>query len=96
MTDEERHKKITEGVTQIGRLVGQCAKHDMSVSDIIIMLQTSTSLVCEMNNIDIAEYMKFLYVLHRRRVTPAGYSPSEHSLNAELSAIFAPKDQDAR
>lgn len=91
MTEAEKHAKITEGVNQIGRLVGQCAKHDMTVSDIMIMMQTSTSLFCEMNDIDIAEYVKVLYVLHRRRTTAAEYSPSDHSINAELSAIFALK-----
>lgn len=91
---EADHKKITGGgVTQIGRLVGQCAKHNMTVSDIMIMMQTATSLVCEMNDIDIAEYMKFLYILHRRRTTAVEDAPSDHIINAELAAIFNLNDK---
>lgn len=89
MTQEERHQKISEGVAQIGRLIGTCAKHEMDIHDIMIMMQTSTSLVCEMNDVPIDEYMKFLYVLHKRRLDPTYDGSDENSVNAELCTIFA-------
>ena len=90
MNDKERHAKMTEGVTQIGKLVGHCAKHGLYQSDIVIMMQTATSLVCELNEIDIAEYMKYLYILHKRRINPKE-TFEEPVIDAELSALFALK-----
>ena len=89
MTDQERHAKMSEGVAQIGKLVGHCAKHGLTESDIMIMLQTSTSLVCEMNKIEIAEYMKFLYVLHKRRTGHPEEDLAEPVIDAELAVIFS-------
>lgn len=92
MTKQERHAKMNEGVAQIGKLVGHCAKHGLTESDIVIMLQTSTSLVCEVNEIDIAEYMKLLYVLHKHRTGHPVEDLAEPIINAELAAIFALRD----
>lgn len=90
MKKEERHAKMSEGVLQIGRLFEACTKVGLNESDIVIMLQTSTSLMCEMNDIDIAMYMKFLYVLHRCRLDASYDGSEEQVVHAELSALFAP------
>lgn len=96
MTEEAKkltHRKMSEGVAQIGRLVAICAKEGLTESDIIIMLQTATSLVCEMNAIEIGEYMKFLYVLHKRRTGQATEEQlTEDIVNAELAVMFSLKD----
>ena len=46
MTEAERHAKITEAVSQIGKLIGVCAQNGLDKSDILTMMQTATSLMC--------------------------------------------------
>ena len=68
MTHKERQEKISEAVAQIGRLVGACAKHGLGQDDILVTLQTATSLLCEVNEVPIATYTKALYELHAKRM----------------------------
>ena len=67
MTNKERQAKISEAVSQIGRLVGACAKHGLTQDDIMTMIQTSTSLVCEINDVPLDIYVTRLRDLHERR-----------------------------
>jgi flagellar biosynthesis/type III secretory pathway chaperone len=68
MTEKERHAKITEAVSQIGQLIGTCAAHNMDRGDILTMLQTSTSLFCEVNELPMKTYVDHLYKLHAARM----------------------------
>jgi hypothetical protein len=88
---EEKHAKMNEGVTQIGRLIGVCAENGLGQDDVSIMMQTATSLFCEMNDIDIEFYIQFLYVLHRQRVEPGYDGRDEAAVHAEIAAMFAPE-----
>lgn len=89
MTTKQRHAKITEGVMQIGRLIEVCAKNGLTVEDVQVMMQTSASLFCEMNQTNISTYMKLFFVLHRKR-QDANYDGTD--VNAELAALFSLKE----
>jgi len=69
MTDKERYAKMGEAVSQIGRLIAVCSENGLDGNDILIMLQTSTSLFCEMNDVEITHYTKHLNDLHNMRIT---------------------------
>jgi len=55
-------------------------------------MQTASSLLCEVNEIDIATYMKFLYVLHKRRMDADYDGSDEQVVMAEISALFNLKE----
>lgn len=94
MNQKERHEKITEAVAQIGRLVGVCAQVGLDQDDILIAMQTATSMLCEINDIPIKRYIQFLYVAHKVRTDKdcnlATNRPEDHELHAEIAALFAP------
>jgi len=96
MSNKERHEKMNTAVTQIGRLIYKCAEHGLDQGDIVISMQTATSLLCEVNEIDIIHYMEFLYVLHSRRTNPDYDGSDESVVRAELAALFTPTPKDAQ
>jgi hypothetical protein len=68
MTEEERQEKRSEAVSQIGKLVGACIRAELGRQDVMVILQTATSLMCEMNEVPIADYTSDLYKLHAERM----------------------------
>lgn len=88
MDKKERHAKMSEAVAQIGRLFGVCAEKGLDKEDILIILQTATSLTMEMNDVPIYWYMQFLYVLHRRRLDPDYGGSDPAMVRAELRKLF--------
>ncbi len=85
---KQRHAKMNEAVAQIGRLIGVCAKEGLNKDDILIMLQTSTSLTLEMNDVPIDWYILFLYVLHQKRTSPDYDGSDPAKVRAELRKLF--------
>lgn len=86
---KQRHAKISEAVSQIGRLIEVCAKNGLDKDDILIMLQTSTSLFCEMNEVPIGWYMQFLYVVHQKRLNQDYLGSDESTVHKELRDLFS-------
>ena len=88
MKQEEKNAKMNEAVSQIGRLITVCAENGLDQGDVSIMLQSSTSLFCEMNELPMKDYLMFLYVLHQARLEP-GYDGSDPAVvRAELRKLF--------
>lgn len=88
MTKKERHAKMNEAVVQIGKLISVCAKEGLNQADILIMLQTATSLTLEMNEVPIDWYMQFLFVLHKKRIDPTFDGSDPVQVRAELRKLF--------
>ena len=88
MTKEEKHAKISEGVAQIGRLVGVCAENGLDKDDILIMLQTATSLTLEMNHIPVDWYIQFLFILHSKRMDPEFDGSDPAIVRVQLCKMF--------
>ena len=66
---DSRSEKVSEGVAQIGRLVEVCAKSGLSIGDILLIFQTSTALVLQMNGLSVDQYVDDLlqcYYLHNK------------------------------
>lgn len=90
----QRHAKMSEGVAQIGRLVGVCAQQGLGKDDILIMLQTSTSLTIEMNAVPIDWYMQFLFVLHKKRTDPTFDGSDPAVVRAHLRKLFTAEGEE--
>ena len=88
MDKQEKHAKMSEAVAQIGRLVGVCAKEGLDKDDILIMLQTSTSLTLEMNDVPIDQYLQFLFVLHSKRMDPNFDGRDQAVVRSQLCRMF--------
>lgn len=90
MKAEERHAKMSEAVLQIGKLTTACSQAGLDQDDMMLILQTATSLMCEMNDVPIEWYIKFLYVVHKKRLVPGYDGEQEEDVLKQLVALFTP------
>ena len=89
MSNARDQAMMRTAISQIGLIIGRCAEEGLDKLDISIIMQTSMSLLCEMNSIETGDFLLGLYVVHKKRMDEEYDASDLNNVLKDLRGVFA-------